>query len=116
MPVHAGQKRNQDDASLDDEAEHNERTAAAERRARKKDAKNAERMRYKDYKENPILYRAMQRAGDLLKVRFATELPFPDPEEREEAVKAAFDEALRTAGKGPDYYTLTQKDVNLVRT
>ncbi|TFK88825.1 hypothetical protein K466DRAFT_54593 [Polyporus arcularius HHB13444] len=115
-PPRTAQKRTQIEAGLDDEDERNERTAAAELRARKKDAKNAERMRYRDYKHNMVLYRIMRKAGDILQVRFATELPFPAPEERDEAVKEAFEEALRIAGQESDFYTLTQKDLNLLRS
>ncbi|RDX43380.1 hypothetical protein OH76DRAFT_1422003 [Lentinus brumalis] len=115
-PSRSTQKRTQIDAGLDDEDERNERAVAAELRPRKKAAKNAERMRYKDYKHNTVLYRVMRKAGDILQARFATELPFPAPEEREEVVQVAFEEALRMAGQESDFYTLSEKDMNLLRS
>ncbi|KAH9847916.1 hypothetical protein C2E23DRAFT_889541 [Lenzites betulinus] len=87
----------------------------ASRRARKKEAANAARLRYKSYKYNAALYRVMRKAGDLLQVHFATQIPFPAPDEREDAVNQMFNKACEIFGQATDFYTLSDDDIKLLR-
>ncbi|KAI1782298.1 hypothetical protein LXA43DRAFT_1104334 [Ganoderma leucocontextum] len=86
------------------------------RRALKKDAANASRLRYKHYRSNRSLYRAMRLTGHLLQVRFATQNPFPSPEDREDTIQAEFSNALQSMELSSTFYTLTGEDIKLLQT
>lgn len=56
----------------------------------------------------------MRKAGDLLQVRFATDMPFPAPDEREDVVQEVFEDGCRIYGQDTSFYTLTDDDIKLV--
>lgn len=57
----------------------------------------------------------MRRAAILLQVKFATEIPYPWDDERQDAAEAMFKQACHELDVPEDFYELTDRDIKLVR-
>ncbi len=62
----------------------------------------------------PSFTRSCDAPATSLQVKFATEIPYPWDDEREEAAEEMFKQACREIGVPQDFHTLTDKDIKLV--
>lgn len=56
----------------------------------------------------------MRDTSSLLQVRFASQTPFPAPDEREDITKEVYTDVLNDHEVFPDYHTLSTGDLRLV--
>ncbi|KAI1781758.1 hypothetical protein LXA43DRAFT_1105370 [Ganoderma leucocontextum] len=105
------EKRSAADAFSDDED-----AGQAARALERRNARNAARRRYKNFKTNGQLHNAMHGTMQLLQVKFATQAPFPSPDERKDMATKTFAEVLEELMLPEDFHELSDDDIKLLRS